>query len=115
MNDLSDDQPMQQEHEQLAEVVKKSASDTIAVGVKEFIEIHAKMRGRKRPMFERQVGDQFFRKESRWVHKERLIDRENDRYTELVVDPATGTVLLHRDEPLSQHRGGGPRSGSVSA
>lgn len=41
------------------------------------------------------------------VHHERVIDRRNDKYREVVVDADTG-VVLHRDEGrLSEHRGHG--------
>jgi hypothetical protein len=104
-----------EEHEPQGKVVERSASDTVAIGgVKEFIKLNGKVKGHKRPIFERQAGDQFARNEGIWAHKVRLIDRENDRYHELVVDPATGKVLRHCDEPLSLHRGGGvPKTGQV--
>ncbi len=48
-----------------------------------------------------------FHREGRLVRKERLIDRDADRYREMVVDPVTGEVIHHTDEPLSNHRGHG--------
>jgi len=42
-----------------------------------------------------------------WMHKERLIDRENDHYRERIVNPATGKEVHFVDEPLSQHWGHG--------
>ena len=41
-----------------------------------------------------------------WVKKDRIEDRERDRYYEHVV-AEDGTVLRHEDEPLSEHRGHG--------
>jgi len=39
--------------------------------------------------------------------KERLVDRQNDRYFERVVDPSTGEVVHCTDHRLSDHRGHG--------
>jgi hypothetical protein len=52
-------------------------------------------------------GDDLHRKSGKWMKKERLIDRAEDRYKEVVTDPETGGVVHHCDEPLSQHRGHG--------
>ena len=51
------------------------------------------------------------------IHKERLIDRKNNRYREVVKDMKTGDVIHEVDEPLSQHTGHGsakPRETSTS-
>ena len=34
----------------------------------------------------------------------RLIDRLNNRYSEQVIDPATGQVVQKCDQPLTDHR-----------
>lgn len=41
------------------------------------------------------------------MQRDLMIDRENDRYFERVVDPETGKVLRICEEPLSQHQGHG--------
>ena len=41
------------------------------------------------------------------VRHERLIDRKNDRYFELVEDPDTDEVVHRCEEKLSDHRGHG--------
>lgn len=41
------------------------------------------------------------------VHKQRVIDRDNDHYFEKVTDYETGEVIHHCEEPLSQHQGHG--------
>lgn len=46
-----------------------------------------------------------------WVAKERVIDRNNNRYYERVVDKATGAVIHHTEEPLSAHKGHGSDKG----
>lgn len=41
------------------------------------------------------------------MKKERLIDRDNDLYKEIVIDPVTGDVVHKCEEPLSKHFGHG--------
>ena len=57
--------------------------------------------GSKKPFIEVTAGDDLRRKTGTWVKKDRIIDRENDRYTETVTDPQTGKVIHYCDEPLS--------------
>jgi len=52
-------------------------------------------------------GADWSRNLKRFVQKQRVIDRESDRYVERVADPDTGEVLRDVDEPLSAHRGHG--------
>jgi hypothetical protein len=52
-------------------------------------------------------GDQLRGSKGDWVEKERVIDRNNNRYTEVVKDKATGEILHQTEEPLSEHRGHG--------
>jgi hypothetical protein len=35
------------------------------------------------------------------------VDREGNRYRELITDPETGALIRDVDEPLDQHRGHG--------
>ena len=37
-----------------------------------------------------------------WRERRRLVDRENNRYTETITDP-DGTVIRDVDEPLAEH------------
>lgn len=53
------------------------------------------------------AGDDQRKSDGRWMNKERLIDRNNNRYIETVTDPITGEVLHQCDEPLSDHWGHG--------
>jgi hypothetical protein len=68
----------------------------------------------KKPLSEQRHGDSFSTKLGRWMHRSRVIDRENDRYFESVLDPQTGETIHHCAEPLSEHQGHGtakmPRS-----
>lgn len=52
-------------------------------------------------------GDDLHRKSGKWYKKERIIDRDNDSYKEIVIDPDTGLVIHSCEEPLSQHQGHG--------
>ena len=85
----------------------------IEVSITDSLEFHEslgfkqKRPGYKKPIAEGVSGDEFFRKESKWVKKERLIDRQANLYRENVTDPVTGEVIHHCDEPLDQHTGHG--------
>ena len=49
-------------------------------------------------------GDDPRRSQGDWVEKERLIDRNSDRYYERVIDKTTGAILHETDERLSDHK-----------
>lgn len=63
--------------------------------------------GKKKPIFESVTGDDLHRATGKWNKLTREIDRENDHYREIIVDPETGNVLRECDEPLSEHIGRG--------
>lgn len=46
--------------------------------------------------------------------RERPIDRSNVIYREEVIDPTTGRVIHHCEEPLSKHRGHGSAKGNTN-
>lgn len=52
-------------------------------------------------------GPSYYRVGAEWHHVVRVIDRENDRYTETVRVLSTGKIIREIDEPLSQHTGHG--------
>lgn len=66
-----------------------------------------KVKGRRKPIREFVSGDELFKTKNKWVIKQRIIDRENDRYFEKVVDKETDEVIHECDEPLSEHFGHG--------
>lgn len=80
--------------------------------IQETITIHAKVglkkftSGKKKAQQEAVIGDDLHRDTGEWRKLERNIDRENDRYTETVINSA-GNVVNQSDEPLSKHRGHG--------
>jgi hypothetical protein len=49
-------------------------------------------------------GEEFHHDTQRWTVVSRAIDRDNDRYDEVITDAVTGEVLREIHEPLSQHR-----------
>lgn len=66
-----------------------------------------------RVLVEAQSGDDLHRNTGKWMRKERVIDRLNDRYKELVVNPESAQVVHHQEEALSKHRGHGSAKSKV--
>jgi len=52
-------------------------------------------------------GDDKRKSDGKWMEKERLVDKDNDKYKEVVTDPETGKIVHHCEEPLSEHTGHG--------
>jgi hypothetical protein len=75
--------------------------------LREKIGLKHKRPGHKKPIYESVSGDDLCRATGRWNKVTRQIDREHNRYKELVVDPGNGGVLHWCDEPLSEHVGRG--------
>ena len=90
-----------------------SLSRTFHVHIHETITMKSKlgMKGRHagggKPYIEAVSGDDLHRKSVKWMKLERTIDRENDKYHEIVTDPSTGEIVHECKEPLSEHRGHG--------
>jgi hypothetical protein len=49
-------------------------------------------------------GESFHRKAGRWNLVTQIVDRIRGWYYKHVVDPETGAVLRHVEEPLGEHR-----------
>lgn len=77
------------------------------VKIKEKVSGKTKKQGIKKPTYEFVAGDDLHNKSGKWHTKKRIIDRDNDRYEEVVSDPETGKIIHRCDEPLSKHRGHG--------
>jgi hypothetical protein len=71
------------------------------------VNIKARYGNAGRPYLESKAGDDLFRKTGEWNSLERVIDRENDLYKEVISNPQTGEVIRHCEEPLSQHQSHG--------
>jgi len=79
--------------------------DTVII--KEKLGIKGRHAGGGKPFIEHVQGDDLHRDTETWRHLSRIIDRENDKYHEVVKDSATGDIFHECHEPLSQHRGHG--------
>jgi ribosomal protein S27AE len=87
--------------------------------LREKLGLKHKRRGYKKPIYESISGDDLHRKSGEWNKLTREIDRENNRYREIIVNPTSGEVLRNVDEPLSEHTGRGsakpkPGDGALS-
>lgn len=69
--------------------------------------LQAKRPGQKKPYVEELSMPDYSYSREKHVHKQRVIDRDNDHYFEKVTDYETGEVIHHCEEPLSQHQGHG--------
>ncbi|HBN05707.1 MAG TPA: zinc ribbon domain-containing protein [Bacteroidales bacterium] len=61
----------------------------------------------KKYKFELKSGDDFSYIKQKYVDLKMLVDRENDWYSELVIDKETGEIIHECNEPLSEHIGHG--------
>jgi hypothetical protein len=80
------------------------------IGIREKLVMKLKdpsLTGKAKVRQEQIVGDDLHKKSGRWLTKNRLIDRTENRYFEEVIDPATGEVVHRTDEPLDRHVGHG--------
>ena len=78
--------------------------------------VKAKRSGEKKPYIEEMAVPDYSRSLEKVVHRERVIDRDNNRYFEKITDYESGEVIHHCEEPLSQHQGHGnakPKKGGT--
>jgi len=83
------------------------ARDQVALKAKD-----PKKTGKAKTRIEMRIGDDLHRKSGRWYKLERIIDRNNKRYKEIVTNPETGEVVHLCDEPLDEHTGHGSDRGN---
>jgi hypothetical protein len=69
--------------------------------------LRARATGEKKPFLEQKTGDSYWRKMGKWMRRNQIIDRRNNRYVKTVEDPNTGEIVRDVDEPLTSHRGFG--------
>ena len=67
------------------------------------VSVKVKNPGEKRPTIETSAVPDFNRDRAKLVHREQIIDRENDRYFERVTDYENGEIIHECEEPLSKH------------
>ena len=75
--------------------------------IRERIVIKVRKNGEKEVITRITQGDDLYRDTGKWNHLERVIDRENDYYSEKITDPLTGEIIKECNEPLSEHKGHG--------
>jgi hypothetical protein len=78
-----------------------------SVTLRDGLGMKAKRPGEKRPHIETKAVPDHSKSRDKIVHREQIIDRENDRYFERVTDYESGEVIHECKEPLSQHLGHG--------
>ncbi len=66
-----------------------------------------KLPSRKKMRVEFFKGAELRKKDGKMIKKERLIDKRNNLYKEVIIDPETGEILHHCEEPLSEHQNRG--------
>lgn len=77
------------------------------LGLHSDLGLEARSPGEKKPFLEQKTGDSYWRKMGKWMRRNRIIDRRNNRYIKKVEDPNTGEIVRDVDEPLTAHRGRG--------
>lgn len=78
-----------------------------SVVVRDGIGVKAKRSGEKKPYIEDLGVPDYSRSFEKVVHRERVIECDNDRYFEKITDYESGEAIHHCEEPLSQHQGHG--------
>jgi hypothetical protein len=72
-----------------------------------------KRQGLRKPIYEEVSGEDLHRKTGLWSKLLRIIDRQNNRYKEEIINSETGEVLRTVDHPLTDHvdRGSAKKKG----
>lgn len=86
----------------MARTINVSVHETVTV--RERIGMKARHGVSGKPYAESVSGADLHRGSGKWMHLERVIDREKDEYKEVVKDPETGAVVHKCEEPLSKHQ-----------
>ena len=110
VSDMRDSCPVCQDTRRRFDVTMK---DTVAFYA--HTRIRGKRAGSNKIAFDSRSGASYFRKEQVWHHLVRQIDRENNRYVETITVLATGELVRHVDEPLTDHIGHGSDREQASA
>lgn len=63
--------------------------------------------GKGKPFVDARVGADYYFKEKEWRHLERVVDRDNNLYVEIIKDMKTGEIIKEVREPLTDHQGHG--------
>lgn len=98
-----------------------SLTRQFAIGIASVVTPRSKVKfkgrhaGGGRPFVEAVVGSDLHYVSDVWMRLERVLDRADNRYREVVVNRATGAIVHECDEPLSAHRGHGAARGRRGA
>jgi len=84
--------------------LKIAVSDTIKAY--SFVHLKDKIKGKKKGKRDIYAGADLYKKTGDWNHIDRVIDRENDLYKEIIKDK-DGNIIRQNIEPLSRHKGHG--------
>jgi len=79
--------------------------------VRDGVGYKAKHAGKRKPFREAFDYPETQRSTGAQTRHERLIDRDNDRFVERVIEEGAGRVLHETDHPLSEHKGHGADRG----
>lgn len=82
-----------------------SIVDTLALH--DGIGLKAKRPDQKKPFIEELSMPSYSYSRKKYVHRLRVIDRDNDRYFEKITDYETSEIIHNCEEPLSIHQGHG--------
>ena len=85
----------------LARTFNKSIQDKLTI--REKFGLKHKRPGYKKPIYESVAGDDLHRATVKWNKLTREIDRENNLYKELIINPDTGDVIRDCQKPLTEH------------
>jgi len=86
-------------------VYSVSVAETLMV--RDGFSLKAKRPGQNRPYLEDLSMPEYSHSRRKYVHRQRVIDRDNDQYIETITDYENGEVIHHCEELLSQHQGHG--------
>jgi hypothetical protein len=89
--------------------------EQLSISAKAYVGLRAKHnRGPGKAIWESVNCPDVFRKTGELMRLERIIDRENNVYREVVTNVETGEVVYNCEEPLSDHLGHGSAKHSLS-
>ena len=90
--------------------VKKKTEEikiTDKLDIHEQIDVKVREKSSKKPTVELKQGDSLSKKNGKYNHIERKIDRKENTYSETIKDPERGEIIHQCNEPLNEHTGHG--------
>ncbi|MBI2356994.1 hypothetical protein HYV12_03035 [Candidatus Dojkabacteria bacterium] len=62
-----------------------------------------KIENKTKIIHEQKIGDELFKKDNAWRYIHRVFDHIKDKYSELIIDKASGKTIIDKNEKLSKH------------